>query len=73
MPVPNFGWELPPGVTHKMIDDQMREDEDNDCIDCETETLIRREKSKCKECGDTLCTSCYEDQHRMCRTCLADV
>lgn len=31
---PNFGWDLPPGVTQKQIDDWLGDDEEGLCPDC---------------------------------------
>ncbi len=69
----DFGWELPPGVTHQMIEDAVGgDDEDPYCIDCNTDTTDMKDDFKCKECGITLCSVCYKSHHKMCGACLAD-
>lgn len=50
-----FGWSLPPGCTHRMIDEALGVDEPCECCGKFEDDCICEECPKCSEYGDPTC------------------
>lgn len=51
-----FGWDLPPGVTHRMIEEQFGDDGPCECCGHDVTDCICPE---CQVCGQTGNVTCY--------------
>lgn len=61
-----FGWSLPPGVSHRMIDESLGLDEPCECCGKFEDDCICEECPKCGEYGDPKCYKGYfKEDHGM--------
>lgn len=58
---------LPPGVTHEMIDKQF--EERFICASCDKDVTDDVEELVCRECGEPLCVDCSDLRVKMCKHC----
>lgn len=66
--MPDFGWELPPGVTHEMIEERFG-NEKFLCATCARDVTNDSAELVCEECGDPLCSNCFDGCMRRCENC----
>ena len=57
--MPNFGWELPPGVTPEMLEEQFTDRVF--CLDCAVDVTNDSTSTACGECKEALCKDCSDE------------